>query len=127
MIFEYSKEDFIKALITTYNNEDYEQQYEEFQKEFSIDYLNNININYIRYTTQKRQAIYTETVIKNEQGLIFITKTLDKYVDKVINNILYFIDDTKLINFIHNHEYNEDKNIIMNLQRNLIVLNILNL
>ena len=107
--FEYSKEDFIKALIATYNNKDYEQ-YEEFNKEFSIDYLNNININYIRYTTQERQAIYNETETKTEQGLIFKTRTLDKYVDKIINNVLYFIDDTKLINFIHNHEYNEDEN-----------------
>ena len=103
--FEYSKEDFIKALIATYNNKNYEQ-YEEFNKEFSIDYLNNININYIKYIINKREPVYIET--KNEQGWIF--RTLDKYVDKVINNILYFIDDTKLINFIHKHEYNEDKN-----------------
>lgn len=102
--FEYSKEDFIKALITTYNNKDYEQ-YEEFNKEFSIDYLNNININYIRYIINKKEPVYNKII--NEQG--WTTCFLDKYVDKVINNVLYFIDDTKLINFIHNHEYNEDE------------------
>ena len=106
--FEYSKEDFIKSLIATYNNKDYEQ-YEEFNKEFSTDYLNNINISYIRYITNKKERAYTETrTIK--KGCTFITKTFDKYNDNVINNVLYFIDDTKLINFIYNNEYNKEKN-----------------